>query len=61
MSRLWMAIDLNDNELPLAVADTAKKLAEMCGVTENAIHCAISNAKKGGWRCRYVKVEIDDD
>lgn len=61
MNTLWMMVDLNDNELPLAVADSAAELARLAGVREATIRANISNSRRLGCRCRYVKVEAEDD
>ena len=57
---LWMKVDLKDDEIPLAVADTQRQLAAICGVKEKTIKESISRAKKHGWRCCYVKVEEEE-
>ena len=61
MITLWMKVTLDKYELPVAVADTSGQLAHMIGVAPNNIHSAISNARKGGYRCQDVKVEIEED
>lgn len=61
MNTLWMMVDLNDNELPLAVADSAAELARLAGAREATIRANISNSRRLGYRCRYVKVEVEDD
>ena len=43
---VYMCVTDDELELPVAVADTARELAKLCGTTENAIHSAISHAKK---------------
>lgn len=58
---LWLKVTADKYEFPLAIGDTAGQLALMTGVSTNAIHSAISNAKRGGYRCQYVKVEIEED
>ena len=55
-----MKVSKDKYELPEAVADSAGELARMLGITENAVYCGMSVAKKHGYRCRFVKVEIDD-
>ena len=60
MSRyIWMKVDLNNNEEPLVVADTAGQLAIKCGVRVESIRQSRSRAKKNGWRCCWVKVEAE--
>lgn len=61
MKYIYMAIDLNDNELPIAVADTAGELAEMLGVTRNTVYTSMAQAKRVHCRSRYIKVEVTDE
>ncbi len=59
---IYMAVDLKDNELPYAVADTHYELARMCGVKPNTILVAIANVKSGrAKRSRYVRVELEGE
>lgn len=58
---LWMKVDLKNNEEPLAVADTPKELAKMCGVKRTSILETMSRARRKGWRCSYIKVEDDEE
>lgn len=58
---VYMMISNDKLELPLAVADTIRELARLVGTRENCISSAISHAKKRGYKCRYVKVAIDDE
>ena len=55
---VWMEIDIKNNELPLKIADSAKELADLCGVKEITVISSASRAKKG-CKSRYVKVWID--
>ena len=57
---IWIKVDLNTDDT-IAVADTQRELAEMCGVKEKTIRESISRAKKHGWRCCYMKIEDTDD
>lgn len=61
MITVWMKVTLDEYELPVAIADTAGQLADLIGVRTNNIYSAISNARQGGYRCSYVKVEIEED
>ena len=56
-----MKVDLKNDEVPLAVADTAGILARNCGVKTKTIYQSMSRAKKHGWRCCWVKLEVEDD
>ena len=58
---VWMEVDLNDKELPLRIADRARDLARMKGIEPRGVSNAYSRAKRNGTRCRYVKVEIEED
>lgn len=43
-------------EIPLAVADTAKELAEILGTTEAVVYSSISHKRKG-----WYKVEVEEE
>lgn len=58
---LWMKVTLDEYELPLAVATSSRELARCVGVSSSTVASVVSNAKKRGGRCCYVKVEVDDD
>lgn len=58
---LWMKVTMDEYELPLAVADSSGELARRLGVSRSTVASVVSNAKKRGGRCCYVKVEVDDD
>lgn len=58
---LWLQITPDKYEHPVAIADTAGELARMIGVKPNNIHSAMSQARKKGCWCKYIKVEIEED
>jgi len=58
---LYIKTTPDQYELPLAVADSPKELAEMLGVNANMISTAICHAKKAGWRSVYKKVKLLED
>lgn len=58
---IWMEVDLKNKELPIRVADKARDLARMRGIDPKGVTNAYSRAKRMGTRCRYVKVEIEED
>lgn len=58
---LWLKVTADNLELPVAVADTARQLADMVGTTTNNIHSSISKSKSRGYRSQYIKVEIEED
>ena len=54
---LWMVVEADEYELPIAVAGSAKELAKILGVSEDTVTSAASKELNG--RCtgrRYVKV-----
>lgn len=57
---IWLQITRDEYELPVVVAESAKELARLTGTTENSIRSAITKAARRGNRCKYVKVEVDD-
>lgn len=57
--RIWMKISDDQYELPVAVADTAIELAQLCGVTVNTIYAQLSRVKAGSLpSCPYICVTI---
>jgi hypothetical protein len=58
---LWMQVTMDEYELPLVVARSSGELARLVGVSNSTVAALVSNAKRRGCRCRYVKVEVDDD
>jgi hypothetical protein len=58
---VYMKVTKDEYELPIAVADTIPKLAEMVGAKKQNIYDSMKNAKKLGRRTQYKKVDIGDD
>jgi hypothetical protein len=56
---VYMLITQDEFELPLAIADTAVKLAQMLGIEARAIYSAISHTKTRGTKSRFVKVKFE--
>ena len=57
---IWMAVEPNELELPLAIADSAAELAKMFGTSGDAVRSAIRNGDSGRVAGRkFVKI-IDD-
>lgn len=56
-----MVVDLDNEELPLTVCDSSEELAKKIGVSSGTIRRAIQRAHLNGYKCRYVKVEVNDD
>lgn len=61
MSTIWLRISRDKYELPEVVAGTAQELADLCGVTRNSLVSHMCHAKAGGYWCRYIKVEVEDE
>ena len=57
---LWLYVSDDKYELPLAVADSACNLAKKLGIKTNTIQAAMSRAKRFGYKCRYIKVVVDE-
>ena len=55
---VYMQVTKDDLELPLAIADSIPKLAEMVGVKAKSIYDSMSRAKTLGYRTQYKKVDI---
>lgn len=58
---LYMQVTLDEYELPLAVADSSTELARMLGLRRDSVRSSMCHCKKKGWKCSYVKVEVEDD
>lgn len=60
---LWMAVECDKYELPLAVADSQAKLARLLKVTRNAIYQKVLAEKQGEVLTGYkvCRVEETDD
>lgn len=59
---VWMEVTQDKYELPVAVADTARELGKIRGVSKNCIISTISHCKKGNTKkSKYIKVEIPDE
>lgn len=56
---IYMYVSADKYEIPLAIADSADELAEMLGVTRNAIDSSMSNARRRGNKCQYKRVLVD--
>lgn len=56
--KLYIKTTMDDLELPVAVAGSAKELAEMTGTTAASVLSSISHKHKGWDR---VEVEDEDD
>ena len=61
MRALYMAVDLEKNELPLFVSTSATEVADWAGVPVVNVLSAISHAETRGTRSRFVRIRLDDD
>lgn len=57
---IYMQVTKDEYELPLAIADSIPKLAEMVGVKTQSIYDSMKNAKKLGRKTQYKKVDIGE-
>lgn len=59
---IYIEVDLKNKELPTGrMAKTMAELSRLVGRQDRTVATAIARAKKNGGRCRYVKVEIDEE
>lgn len=57
-----MVVTKDEYELPIAIAETSKELAKICGVSCKTVISGALRSKSGKVKkSRYIKVEIDDD
>lgn len=59
--RLYMEVSTDELQFPLVIADSASELARLCHTTVNNIRSSISKAKKNGYNCRFIIVEVEED
>ncbi len=61
MKKVYMKVTMDKYELPLAVADSAKELAEICGTTVNNINSCCSKYKTGKHKkSSFISVEVEE-
>lgn len=61
MRALYMAVDLEKNELPLFVSTSATEVANWAGVPVVNVLSAISHSETRGTRSRFVRIRFEDD
>jgi len=59
---LWVAVEANEHELPLAVAETAKELAVMLGVRTDSVrkNYYMHKSGKSKYNLKYKIVKVED-
>ena len=58
---LWLMVEADEYELPLAVADSASELAKMVGVTTSTVEiCAMRDSDGSISGHRYKKVRREE-
>lgn len=61
-SKIWIEVTQDEYELPVAVADTARELAEIVGTTTNNIISQCSHRRKGRLKSsRFRMIEIEEE
>lgn len=60
--KLYICVTHDEYELPIAVADSTKELAQMLGVKSKTIVESLCRVRNGtrGW-CRYKEIEIEEE
>lgn len=59
---IWMAVEADEYELPLAVADTAKEMGEIFGVHKDSVIDSASKNRSGKITGRkFVRIERGKD
>ena len=62
MSKVYLEVTNDEYELPVAVADSGTKLANLRGVDCRAVYNSIRLLQQGKiHRSKYVVVEVDDE
>lgn len=58
---VWLAVEANEYELPMAVANTAEELGKIVGINPHYLRQALQKGSNGSvWGFRVVKVSIED-
>ena len=58
---LWLAVEADEYELPIAISDTARELGEQFGVTAKTVISSAYRHESGGINgFKYVKVRADE-
>ena len=58
---LWIAVEPDEYELPLAVCDTARELGEIYGIGQDSVMDSVSKNRSGKLSGRkFVKVRNED-
>lgn len=58
---VWLKVTTDRLELPVAVAESGKELARICGVSENNVYNTMTKARRLGHKCQYVRVRVDTE
>lgn len=59
---IWLKVELDEYELPLKVADSAREMAQMCEVTiATVLHSASDNKNGIAGRTPFISVALEDD
>lgn len=61
MRALYMAVDLENDELPLFVGMTAQEVAEWAGTSQESVYSGIFHAAERGGRSRFARVYLGED
>lgn len=59
-NRLYYKVTNDEYELILAIADTARELADLCGVDHKTVFKGIERYEKGIYNSQYRRIEIDE-
>lgn len=58
---LWLCVEADEYELPLAVADSARELGEMCGTNKHNVETfVVKNSSGRSSGRRFLKVKNDE-
>ena len=59
---LWIAVEADEYELPLAVCDTAREVGALFGIGADSVIDSVSKHRSGKLSGRkFVRVEDDDE
>ena len=58
---IWIEVTKDEYELPIAVADSAGELANLCGTTKNAVTSSAYRKGRKGRKGRFRRVDIQEN
>ncbi len=58
---IWMVVDLNNDELPLFIGQSAQDCADFVGTSYGSVMSSVSHAKRRNGKSKFVRVYCDEE